>query len=88
MYAKIHFFSMLCFTGQMTNGDPGTPGPQQMASGPHKIYLGDPRVPLYFGLFYKNVHCRCNIFIILLVDRPYFKYLFVRTIVNRGIGKS
>ena len=38
----------------MTNGDSGTPGPQQMTSGPHKIYLGDPRVPLYLGLFYKT----------------------------------
>ena len=28
---------LLASTGQMTNGDPGTPGPQEMTSGPHKI---------------------------------------------------
>ena len=63
--------------GQMTNGDPGTPGPQEMTSGPHKIHLGDQRVPLYFYLYYKNMHCRCNIFISFLVDRPFFSILLV-----------
>ena len=59
----------------MTNGDPGTPGPQETTSGPQKIHLGDPRVPLYFGLYCKNMHCRCKIFISFLLDRSYFEYL-------------